>query len=493
MTTKEKANLKEEVGYVLLEECEVLVMDITPSFVDASTTDEEASSSDDSTSPFQWHDIDIRSVPIGECMSDNSDDGRDLILRPSKNDTGIKHRSWENVNEILPFHGLISEVINHESKKQYRRSDASLLLGLGIEINKQSDQFLQELSRGEDSSMDGNDVNLRHLRMTNAQIVFWQSNDGAKPGDAGIMQDKSDEENQSSSSVSQESSSSSMKRVKASMLVTFSLPIDVCHGYSSTTKSVGELKNVQTKKAKTKSLSTAIQLLASIIRCDWNHLDSTVKVLQQKALANTKTTNARDCQVRRHSFFPESLNVQELYGRISGASQHFSQEENHNDVFTRDSKSEITEFMDLPMDIISKSIAPYLRAKSLYSLRVTNRKLYKSSLREVVPGLKLTLIRHQIRSLEWMEMRERHSISEGDLLCRHRDRFLTKSHLCEGEDLCGGDYHRAVTGGSTVLLATRPNGGGDVQRVIRFDVESGRKVAPLHSPLERRTLCARGG
>jgi len=206
--------------------------------------------------------------------------------------------------------------------------------------------------------------------------------------------------------------------------------------------------------------------------------------LQQRALVVTKKEDNKSV---RKPFFPTPMNVEELYDRISAAGKHDTEDTQElNDGSSMSSQISGTNmtFLDLPNDIISTSIAGYLRAPSLHALRVTNRKICKL-LRPVVPGLKLKLFQHQIRSLEWMEMRERQCITEGDL-------FRRKNKSVAGEAACGGDYHRAVTGGATVLLRPKPDcvDTGDTNKSLRFDSLSGCKV---HIPVQGKTMCARGG
>jgi hypothetical protein len=287
---------------------------------------------------------------------------------------------------------------------------------------------------------------------------------------------------------------SSWKRVTASLLATFSLPKDQDNSakLSSSNDEYHDvpLKKTKARKRRSKMLSSAIQLVASIIKCDWDNLNTTMELLQNKSLSKRTTTNSHNRQQpKREHFFPDLLNVEELYYRISGASKHCR---NLDDDFTANNNNthantSAVQFIDIPSEIVATSIAPYLRAKTLHALRVTNRKLNKS-LRQVVPGLRLKLFQHQIRSLEWMEMRERRCVTEGDLLCE-------KSGGFGGEEVvCGGDYHRAVTGGATMLLAPRPCGyGTDTSCSLRFDAETGFKLPHLDSSKNTQTLCARGG
>jgi len=115
-----------------------------------------------------------------------------------------------------------------------------------------------------------------------------------------------------------------------------------------------------------------------------------------------------------------------------------------------------------------------------------------------------------------METHERRSVTEGDVLLRRRDR----DEGAVGEIACGGDRHRAVTGGATVLLRPRrrpadadagggyDGGGGGYNdgddgdarlwrggagAALRFDLESGRRLVYSDCKARRNTLCARGG
>ena len=170
-------------------------------------------------------------------------------------------------------------------------------------------------------------------------------------------------------------------------------------------------------------------------RCDWDYLATNMNKLQQSAIITKK----EDDKSVKKPFFPPSMNVEELYDRISAAGKHNTkdtQEQNDSGSMTSQTSGTNMTFLDLPIDIISTSIASYLRAPSLHALRVTNRKMCKI-LRPIVPGLKLKLFQHQIRSLDWMEMRERRCITEGDLIRR-------KNKSVSSEAACGGDYHQLL-------------------------------------------------
>lgn len=490
-----KQSYRWEVGYILLEECEVLC-------VDPAKSDQAAKCASNAASAAVWYEVDLRTGDgstngVDKDQQDNlelPDDGCDLILQPipPSDCSDGKHLSWTNANALIPFNGLTSEIPIDESRKK-RRSDASLLVGLAVEINNQAHQFQQEtLQCGGANPESGESLHLRHLTMENAQIMFWGNGEPI---------------NSQSIDKNGEYDSSMRTRKKASLLITFSLPKQAYSNNPNPLSSEERLKEMQSKKTKPKSklkmLSSAYQLVASIIRCDWNNLDRTMKLLQHKALSATSVSVEPANSTGSTRFFPESLKVEELYARISGASKHFNGENhqlrkaykpanassdgNENVLVTEMHATKPADFLDLPSDIIATSISTYLRPKSLHALRVTCQKVY-SSLREVVPGLKLKLFQHQVTSLEWMELRERQCITEGELLCNQQERGC--------EVVSGGDYHRAVSGGATVLLAPRPNvtnGQLHHSRMYRFGLDSGYEVASLECASERKTLCARGG
>uniref|UniRef100_A0A7S2KSK3 Uncharacterized protein n=1 Tax=Skeletonema marinoi TaxID=267567 RepID=A0A7S2KSK3_9STRA len=274
-------------------------------------------------------------------------------------------------------------------------------------------------------------------------------------------------------------------KMRASFLITFSFPIQ---DNESTV-----LYPKQQKSSGRKVLSTALQLIGSIIRCDWDNLDIKMKKLQ---------SSKRDDRTATKRFFPLELTVENLYDQISGASQHFRSDYEPNQKLVNSTNLWNSGILGIPEEIVRISIAPYLKARSLHSLRLTNRRMYKF-LQSVVPGLKLKLFHHQIRSLEWMEIRERRCITEEDLLCSNNS-SIVGTMLHDGESVCGGDYHRSVTGGATVKLCTRrPNSlSNGVAKSYRFDALSGSSINTTqftsahskHLPSHlRSTKAARGG
>eukprot|EP00956_Cyclotella_meneghiniana_P041193 scaffold218296_cov53-Cyclotella_meneghiniana.AAC.1 len=206
---------RQEVGYVLLEESEVLL-------ADGSVCNYLG----------EWHDIDLQPASDFKAEVGNSspipDDGSELILRSCISSIDSESRQRLMCTNVRPFNGMICEVSLNESSTR-RRSDASLMLGLATEINQQADQFQNE-------SDTESDLHFRQLRVENVQIMFWEEEElevnSAKEGDGGPY--------------------SSLKKAKASVLVTFSLTVDV----NSNTISSVHMKST-TSKSKAKRLSSA--------------------------------------------------------------------------------------------------------------------------------------------------------------------------------------------------------------------------------------------
>jgi hypothetical protein len=133
--------------------------------------------------------------------------------------------------------------------------------------------------------------------------------------------------------------------------------------------------------------------------------------------------------------------------------------------------------IDLPKDALKYHVAVYLKARSLDSLRRTCKSMHRT-LHSVVPGLKLQLYAHQIKSLSWMRNRETKVVMESDLISYGQRR----THSWEG------DAHRAASGGASVLLTAR----NDKQENIPISQYDGNEIVICsNDPLSR--AIARGG
>ena len=252
---------------------------------------------------------------------------------------------------------------------------------------------------------------------------------------------------------------------KAAIYVTLNFP-----WLSQTKTGMRSLLGTRTSKP----LSNRWQLILSLLRSDWENLDGIVTSLQDPSV-----TNGRHAQrIKKASVFPPRLTMEELYRRIQDSP--FDHETRQKSL-DRKLSEQMGALARLPSDIIENSVAPFLDARALDSLRRTCS-YYYGLLERVVPGLKLGLYRHQISSLVWMRERERHELWEADCLDN------TPNGRCAPD----GDLHRAVTGGHTVRLCRR---NGRIEDCFRVDTFTGREFQPTASSggvIPRRHVC-RGG
>ncbi len=221
-----------------------------------------------------------------------------------------------------------------------------------------------------------------------------------------------------------------------------------------------------------KLLPPATQLLLSILRSDWTFLNDVIQNPGRMAhMEDGNTTLGRSL-----SFFPSKLALDEVYQRIGGATTSFLDCEESFLPFAL-SKSNLITCMDLPKDVWQYHIGSFLKARSLDSLRCAS-KYFHRILQEVVPGLRLRLYTHQVKSLLWMRLRETKIFSERELA----------RHGMAWED----DIHNAATGGATVLLRNRTKGFILQHYAHRISQHNGEEVI-LRSddPLSRSV--ARGG
>lgn len=299
----------QEVGYVLLEECDVLIPGCAVG-----------------PPAGMWYNVDLQAPPDKSDKSDklckgggfsgSNDDGCDLVLQPcfSSTDDAKPIILLVNATEIIPFNGLLeitaqTDKATRKSKK--RRSDASLLAGLALEINQQANHFQRQNSYNDDSSIElgekDDGLHLRHLRTENVQIMFWEEEASCKDTKKQWLQ-LDNETDQDSANEAPNDQHLQTKRVRASLLVTFSLPMQENGTQINNNMSSGENESRVKRKAskskrKDKIISSGHQLIGSIIRCDWGHLDVRMKMLQQSALSS----RAQPEQTSRKSFFPSSL------------------------------------------------------------------------------------------------------------------------------------------------------------------------------------------
>jgi SNF2-related domain/Bromodomain len=235
---------------------------------------------------------------------------------------------------------------------------------------------------------------------------------------------------------------------RVSFLITFSMP---------------SLDHKKTR-GKQKAMPPSTQLLFSLMRSDWEYLSSSMRSDYVQKFQSDGT-------LRKDSLFPSKMSLEELYSRMRGL---------QNQQGNVSIRKQASPFSALPLEVIQEKIAPFLSARSLNSWRCTCVELHQA-LKAVVPGLKLILYDHQIRSLEWMRERETQAWSEKDVLG------------CQISPLSfDGDCHRCVTGGATVMLRTRRA----PRKVWRLDTQYGRvfndfQFNQVSSCLSRKV--ARGG
>jgi hypothetical protein len=238
------------------------------------------------------------------------------------------------------------------------------------------------------------------------------------------------------------------------------------------------IRSVYGTRPCSKPLHPGLQSLLSIIQSDWAALDATMQTVS----AAVSSRHSNECaQDLRPSLFPPNLSFEDLYLRIQESPGTEKDLKKKGDT-QRLAQSPDCHIAHLPRQLLVEELAPFLRARSLDALRCTCSYLH-NTLRTVVPGLKLRLYRHQINSLSWMRTRESHSVLETD--CVGRPTTTGAQSPC-------GDLHRAVTGGQTVLLSSRPDNDGTPSIDIRVNQTTGYELT-LEELRARPRHVARGG
>jgi hypothetical protein len=178
--------------------------------------------------------------------------------------------------------------------------------------------------------------------------------------------------------------------------------------------------------------------------------------------AGLRRSSASDSRDQRPSLFPPSLSLEDLYLRIQGSprTQKLFEQQRNTQLKTQPLDCHLVR---LPRDVVVDNLAPFLKAQSLDALRGSCSYLH-NTLRAVVPGLDLRLYSHQINSLSWMRTRESRSILETDCV---------GPSAVKPTERCYGDLHRAVTGGQSVLLSSRPATPGTPSIGIRVNQYTG--------------------
>ena len=252
--------------------------------------------------------------------------------------------------------------------------------------------------------------------------------------------------------------------VKVALLITLALPQLTNPSRREERRSIVPSDSISPRKrmAATKLLPPSTQLLLSILRSDWKYLEMKMKKLQEaknesKHLSMQIKLDGTLTKTKR-TMFPSKLTLEELYLKLRGVSttDELAVETEHASRLT-----------SLPQDVLVTYLAPFLRARSLDALRGSCKFLHRT-LRAVVPGLKLRLYQHQIRSLEWMRRRETEELSE--------ELVFEFDTIVHEDESVGGDMHRAVTGGASTCLRLHPNSRAS-RKTYRIDQQTGRELS----------------
>ncbi len=326
-------------------------------------------------------------------------------------------------------------------KKQ--RTDAALLLGTILQCKNQDflriEKFQILLSGEWYAGDDSDNANVKEDSQN-----FKQSKEKAIQINYGCSQTKSQ-----------------CIEVRCSILVTVSLPLLETVSKSIVSKTSQEKMKISDVQyddfltTQSRGFAPFCQLAFSLIRSDWSWLESTMLYLKDinKRILESETKAQYEGKPNDStSVFPPSLSLEHLYHRIRGASTKqissptkFRLHRHHT---SSNQNSENIDLLTLPEDVLISNIAPYLRAKSLHKLRMTCKYL-NHILRSVVPGMKLKLYPHQVRSLQWMRLREMRCVHDDDAMQTGCDNSVYSDNT-----LCG-DLFRSISAGTIVCVAPR--------------------------------------
>ncbi|KAG7363282.1 SNF2 family helicase [Nitzschia inconspicua] len=281
-----------------------------------------------------------------------------------------------------------------------------------------------------------------------------------------------------------ETVSSELKKEKVTILVTFTCLEIVRKSTRNGAFEQRAKRRFITNSAKPFPAST--QLLLCLMSSDWKAYDEKITNLQSSQ--KTRVQSEDEISSRRTktatSFFPSKMTLENVYQRIGGASA-LSDLCLDEDIVSRDSgassKEQIVDITMLPQDVLCHRIGSFLRARSVDALRCTCKRMH-GVLRGVVPGLKLQLYRHQIKSLLWMRWRETKLLRESDLTPIENQSMLQR-RINSRE----GDAHRAATGGGSAVLCPREQKDG-----VRISQANGDELETPEEGVMSRPL-ARGG
>jgi hypothetical protein len=268
---------------------------------------------------------------------------------------------------------------------------------------------------------------------------------------------------------------SQLKKEKATILVTFT-----CLEIVRKATKNGDIEQRAKSRFITNSpwpLHSCTQLLLCLMSSDWKDYDAKISNLTCKKHLQDEDEVARRRKKSSLSFFPSKMTLEKVYQRMGGASDLcLGMEKSY-----RENDGSISSIIMLPGDVLCHRIGAFLRARSLDALRRTCKGLHVA-MGNVVPGLKLQLYRHQVKSLLWMRWRETRQLRECDLMPIERQWTLSR-RISSRE----GDAHRAATGGGSTVLCPREEMDG-----VRISQANGDELETIREDVVSRPL-ARGG
>ena len=486
-------------GYVMLDECSVLI--------DESSTNGDG----DAIVTRRWIDIEVtnqkdtKEMEERMEMEDVIDDAShprnchrsDLVLQTQSSSSGGGGLTMDS-NSVARFDGTLMDakstppsssasasasIKNADYANDGNRSDAALMLGMVLGCQ---DMGLVDITR--------------------CRIALHGQENTKSSGDANASSDVT--------------ATAAQCRYRASIVVILAVNMDAIRSFAPSGKSYAKQPAKKRARRSSSSMSSSsrsrrkcrgrgelpspMQLLLSMMRCDWARMNvhMETKLLGAKRIIGDceDEDESGGGQRRKANIFPKAITLDELYQRITGASTHTidaddSSQENavlkqaFGPVINDDIRRPFSSHAGLPDEIIVR-VSKFLRAESLYNFRCASLRLH-TMLRVVVPGLKLRLFNHQINSLDWMRKREIKGLTEADTLHDHA------TGLGAEDALVGGDFHRAASGGASILLTHCDGSGtenGVSSKTIRIDGKSGELLdSSSMSHIGRLRKFARGG
>ena len=348
------------------------------------------------------------------------------------------------------------ELRRHYNCRQKRRTDAALWMGAILDAQDHGYVAIQSLQmishgseKGDDNKSSSKDPDNRNSGYEKVSLLATL----AFPSLATHKDENSNNNNNNNRTDRKERVTKRPPR-----------PLRSIRPYSTSNRnSVTKTRIFNSVALNIKPLPPSVQFLLSVIRSDWGRLDGIMEALERgSGLADTASSR-QGHQTSTKSFFPSKLSLEELYGRIRGSASRVEstlpvqRDEFINTNQQLSSPPPMLTLISLPLELLKTQIAPFLRAKSLDALRCTCKTM-QQQLPMVVPGLKLRLFQHQIKSLQWMRQREMQPLSEAkgaaDLLmdktCRSSSGIAISQILQDDNDPI-----RAMTGGHSVWLCLR--------------------------------------